>query len=175
MWTEISFFAAPWWVNLLLAVPLLLFLLPRSESGIGRRCLAVAGVFGIAFGLVEAAVVIYLRAAGGQAPGPHSSALIVVPQALLRFEICREAATMIMLGTIAWLTGKAARERTLVFLWTFALWDLSYYGWLRVAIGWPQSLLTPDVLFLIPVPWLAQVWFPILVSGLTAAAIWRRA
>jgi hypothetical protein len=175
VFAAISFFAAPWWVNLLLAVPLLVFLLPRGETGLGRRRLAVAGAFAIAFGLVEAAVVIYLRAAGGMAPGPHSSAFVVVPERLLRFEIAREAATMIMLGAIAWLTGKAAWERTLAFLWTFALWDLSYYGWLRVAIGWPQSLLTPDVLFLIPVPWLAQVWFPILVSGLTAAAIWRRA
>ena len=172
--TEIDFFAAPWWVNLLLAVPLLLWLLPRGPTEIDRRRLAAAAVFGIAFGLVEAAVVLYLRAAGGQAPAAHSSALIVVPERLLRFEIWREAATMIMLGAIAWLTGENWKERALAFLWTFALWDLAYYGWLRLAIGWPQSLLTPDVLFLIPVPWLAQVWFPILVSAWTAVAIWRR-
>jgi len=28
-----------------------------------------------------------------------------------------------------------------------------------------------DVLFLIPVPWVAQVWFPLLVSALTVLAI----
>ncbi|HZU42577.1 MAG TPA: hypothetical protein VE994_07900, partial [Terriglobales bacterium] len=33
------------------------------------------------------------------------------------------------------------------------------------------SLTDLDVLFLIPVPWLAQVWFPVLVSGLTALAV----
>lgn len=168
-------FAEPWWVNLLIAVPIVLWFVPcRSTAGLGKQRLAAAGIFGVAFGLVEAAVVIYLRAAGGQAPGPHSSAFVVVPERLLRFEIWREAATMVMLGAIAWLTGHSAREKTIAFFWTFALWDLTYYGWLRVAIGWPQSLLTPDVLFLIPVPWLGQVWFPILVSALTAVVIWRR-
>jgi len=28
-----------------------------------------------------------------------------------------------------------------------------------------------DVLFLIPVPWIAQVWFPLAVSSLTVIAI----
>ena len=168
--------AEPWWVNLLIAVPVALWFVPgKGAAGLGKKRLSMAGLFGIAFGLVEAAVVIYLRAAGGEAPGPHSSAFVVVPKHLLHFEIWREAATMIMLGAIAGLAGQSAKEKAVAFLWTFALWDLAYYGWLRVAIGWPQSLLTSDVLFLIPVPWLGQVWFPILVSGLTAAAIWRRA
>lgn len=169
-------FAEPWWVNLLIAVPVALWFVPgKGAAGLGKKRLAMAGIFGIAFGMVEAAAVIYLRAAGGEAPGPHSSPLVMVPHHLLRFEIWREAATMIMLGSIAWLAGQTAREKALAFLWTFALWDLAYYGWLRVAIGWPQSLLAPDLLFLIPVPWLGQVWFPLLVSGLTVVAIWRRA
>ena len=173
---EMIRFAEPWWVNLLIAVPVALwFVRGKGAAGVGKKRLAIAGLFGIAFGLVEAAVVIYLRAAGGQEPALHSSALAIAPKYLLRFEVWREAATMIMLGAIAWLAGQSAKEKALAFFWTFAWWDLAYYGWLRVAIGWPQSLLTPDVLFLIPVPWLGQVWFPILVSGLTAAAIWRRA
>jgi hypothetical protein len=28
-----------------------------------------------------------------------------------------------------------------------------------------------DVLFLIPKPWFAEIWFPILVSGMTLAAV----
>ena len=168
--------AEPWWVNLLIAVPMALWFVPRKgTAGLGKERLALTGVFGIAFGLVEAAVVIYLRAASSPASELHSSAFVVVPHQLLRFEVWREAATMVMLGSIAWLAAQNAREKALAFLWTFAWWDLAYYAWLRVAVGWPQSLLTPDVLFLIPVPWLGQVWFPILVSGLTAAAIWRRA
>lgn len=160
----------------MIAVPVALWFVPRKgAAGVGKRRLAIAGLFGVAFGLVEAAVVIYLRAASGPLSELHASAFVTVPKHLLRFEVWREAATMIMLGSIAWLAGQSAKEKALAFLWTFAWWDLAYYGWLRVAIGWPQSLLTSDVLFLIPVPWLGQVWFPILVSGLTAVAIWRRA
>jgi len=33
------------------------------------------------------------------------------------------------------------------------------------------ALTTPDVLFLIPMPWLAQVWVAFLVSGLTIVAV----
>jgi hypothetical protein len=81
---------------------------------------------------------------------------------------------MIMMGGMALLAGQRTREKVVVFLWTFALWDISYYAWLRLTIGWPASLINSDVLFLIPVPWVAQVWFPMLVSGLTAVVIWFR-
>ncbi len=43
----------------------------------------------------------------------------------------------------------------------FATWDLSYYAFLRLISGWPQSLFTRDVLFLIPVPWIGPVITPI--------------
>src|SRR6185295_1640743 len=46
----------------------------------------------------------------------------------------------------------------------FGAWDLAYYAGLYVALGWPPSLLTWDVLFLIPVPWTAPVLYPALVS-----------
>jgi hypothetical protein len=35
-------------------------------------------------------------------------------------------------------------------------------------------LLDTDILFLIPTPWIAQVWFPLLIGGFTAAVIWTR-
>jgi hypothetical protein len=93
---------------------------------------------------------------------------------LLRIESLREAATIIMLGVIAFFAGQRAKEKFISFLWIFALWDFSYYIWLRLAIGWPTSFFDSDVLFLIPVLWVAQVWFPMLVSGLTALVIWLR-
>ncbi len=43
----------------------------------------------------------------------------------------------------------------------FATWDLSYYAFLRLISGWPQSLFTRDVFFLIPVPWIGPVITPI--------------
>ena len=81
---------------------------------------------------------------------------------------------MIMLGTSALLAGNGAKEEVIAFLWTFSVWDIFYDVWLRLTIGWPISFINSDVLFLLPVPWVAQVWFPILVSGLTATVIWFR-
>lgn len=164
--------ATPWWVNSLLLIPAVPLLLSQWERiGVGRLRLAVAALAGIAFGFVEAAAVVYLRAATGLWPGPPEKALTVFPAALLRIECMREAATLILLLGLAWLAGQNARQRVSAFLWAFAFWDASYYLWLRVTIGWPTSPLNMDVLFLIPVPWLAQVWFPLLVSGLTALAV----
>jgi hypothetical protein len=83
----------------------------------------------------------------------------------------REAATIVMLVVIAWLTGGSWLEKVIFFLWTFAFWDLFYYLSLYILIKWPPTLKTIDVLFLIPVPWIAPVWFPIGVSLLTIIVI----
>ncbi len=81
---------------------------------------------------------------------------------------------MVVLGCIAAFVARQAKGRALAFLWAFVVWDVSYYLWLRLTIGWPSSLICPDVLFLIPVPWVAQVWFPVLVSCLIILVIWLR-
>ena len=54
---------------------------------------------------------------------------------------------------------------------TFAFWDLFYYGSLYILIKWPPTLKTIDVLFLIPVPWIAPVWFPVGISSITIITI----
>jgi hypothetical protein len=168
-------FATPWWVNLLILIPAVPYLLSKTEKlRIGRKRLLVVALFGVAFGFVEAAVVVYLRAATGLWPGPQVKALAAFPGTLFRIECFREAATMIMLGGIALLAGQRTKERIIVFLWAFAFWDFSYYVWLRLTIGWPTSLINSDMLFLIPAPWVAQVWFPMMVSVITAVVIWFR-
>ena len=181
-------FAEPWWVNLLLLVPLVSFYAWRNSGlAIANRTLVVTAFFGAAFGFVEASVVVYLGAIMGLLPGycgnladvtnlssgiyQNAHLLGALPKGFLTVEIVREAATMIMLISVALLTVSAARERWAIFLWAFAVWDVFYYVGLRATVGWPSSLLTPDVLFLIPVPWFSQVWFPILVSALTMVAI----
>ena len=168
-------FAAPWGVNCLILIPIVPYLLSKKDKiRIGKKRLLLAALFGIAFGFVEAAVVVYLRAATGLLPVPQLKAIAAFPESLLRIECFREAATIIMLGANAILVGQRIKEKAVAFLWTFAFWDIFYYVWLRFTIGWPGSFLDSDVLFLIPVPWMAQVWFPILVSGLTALVIWFR-
>ncbi|MGC9224707.1 MAG: hypothetical protein ACP5E2_12320 [Terracidiphilus sp.] len=168
-------FATPWWVNLLALAPIAPYLLSiKTKFSIGRKRLLLLAVFGIAFGFVEAAVVVYLRAATGLLPVPQVHGTAALPQSLARTECFREMATIVMLTGIAWLAGQNLRSKIAAFLWTFAFWDFFYYVWLRATIAWPGSLLDTDILFLIPTLWIAQVWFPLLISGSTAAVIWAR-
>ncbi len=180
--------ASPWWVNLLVIVPFLSwFVWRRKGLALTWAQLLYSGIFGIAFGFVEAAVVVYLRAAGGLWPGYQGDLADVaknapdleaqlrlaaqMPHSLMTVEPFREAATILMLVSVALLIGRTPRDRWAAFLWTFALWDIVYYAGLRATIGWPSSLMDPDVLFLIPVPWISQVWYPVLVSGLSLVAV----
>ena len=79
-------------------------------------------------------------------------------------EQLREASTLVMLIAVAFLGGRSARERWGVFLAAFGVWDIFYYVWLYALIRWPPSLMTMDVLFLIPVPWVAPVLAPVVVA-----------
>lgn len=129
--------------------------------------------FGIAMAHVEGVVVVYLRKAMGLLePGADTRKLLAeVPPRLLKIEMTREVATIVMLVTIALLTGQGWLEQFMIFLWTFAFWDLFYYVSLYVVIRWPPSLKTIDVLFLIPRPWIAPVWFPLSISLATILLI----
>jgi hypothetical protein len=185
---KFQLWAQPWWVNLLILVPLIAFLLwRRTGLQLTWRRLMLMAMFSGAFGFGEAAVVVYLRAAIGLLPGFHGTladvqrlapefyqqaqSLNQFPQSLLTIEVLREAATILMLISLTLLAAQKTRERWAAFFWTFAIWDISYYVSLWATIRWPASLRDFDVLFLIPVPWVAQVWFPILVSGVTVLAI----
>jgi len=121
---------------------------------------------------VESAVVVYLRALHSGAE-PFSVLQYELPTRLLAIEVAREVATLGMLIAVARLAARSAWEGLLYFALAFGLWDIFYYGWLWVFIGWPPSLLTWDVLFLIPVPWLGPVLAPIVVSlCLVGGALW---
>ncbi len=181
--------AHPWWVNLLLLVPLVAyFLFRREKPQLTRHQLLTSAIFALSFGFVEGAVAIYLGAAVGLLPGYAGTLADVARRSadlhgqeirhlnnmapsLLTVEVFREAATMLMLLSVAILAGQKWGERLAIFLWIFALWDIGYYVALRATVRWPYSPTSPDVLFFIPVPWTSQVWFPILISVLTAAAI----
>ena len=184
----VSLLAQPWWVNLLLLVPILFFLYWRRKTlALGGTQLVYSGLFAAAFGFMEAVVVVYLRAMLAQVSGYgadleavarisadftlHPQNVAAFPPGILRIEAYREAATILMLAAVALLTVPRRRERWAIFLWCFALWDLVYYAGLWATLRWPASPGTPDILFLIPVPWVAQVWLPITVSLLTIAAV----
>ncbi len=181
-------FAHPWWVNLLIVVPAATYFLGRPKGlGLTLRKKLIITAFALAFGFVEAAVVVYLRAAVGLLPGYSGGTLAEVrrlsttyqqaqsltrfPPSLLTIEVLREAATMLMLVCTALLAAPRTRERWASFLWAFAIWDIAYYAGLWATVRWPTSLKEVDILFLIPVPWVAQVWYPLLVSALTLLAV----
>lgn len=134
--------------------------------------LLLLAVFGIAMAHLEGVVVVYLRKSLGMLDAESTREPVQkLESKWIRIEMTREAATIVMLIVIAWLAGTTWVERGVFFLWTFAFWDLFYYVSLYILIKWPPSLRTIDVLFLIPVPWIAPVWFPVAVSSLTILII----
>ena len=115
---KIGLVAEPWWVNLAVLVPVAVyFYCRRSAIRITAKQLVVVGVFATAFGLVEACVVVYLRAATGLLPGypgtlsdvarlaPQTQLLGELPRSLVSLEVMREAATMVMLVGIWFFSG----------------------------------------------------------------------
>ena len=134
--------------------------------------LVLLAIFGIAMAHLEGVVVVYLRKVLGMLDSESNKESIEkFPKRYLKIEMTREAATIIMLMVIAYITRGSWIEKGVFFLWTFAFWDLFYYLSLYILIKWPPKLTTIDVLFLIPKPWIAPVWFPIGISSLTILII----
>lgn len=125
-------------------------------------------------------MVVYLRTIGGPvraAAGLPSQELFPLLQVgqlspatltLVKIELAREAATLIMLAALAAVLARDTRTWLGAFVLAFGVWDLTFYLWLRVLIGWPASLLTWDLLFLLPVPWAAPVLAPCIVAATMA-------
>jgi hypothetical protein len=146
-----------------------------------RRAVAALFLFGISFGYVEAAVVVYLRAIYNPIRarlhperGPNDLFPLITQKELadtgpentrrLAIEIGREAGTMLMLGAVALAVARNLHEWIAAFAIAFGVWDITFYAFLKLMIHWPESLRTWDILFLIPLPWVGPVWAPVLVA-----------
>ncbi len=131
-------------------------------------------LFAVAFAYVEAAVVEYLRGLyipldKGGALFPimtldHLQSMGAEHMRRLSIEVGREFATLVMLATVGIAAGRNHRERWAHLVIAFGVWDIFYYVWLKVFLDWPESLMTWDLLFLVPVPWVSPVLAPVLVS-----------
>ena len=134
--------------------------------------------FALAFGYIEAMVVVYLREIVMQEAALRGTTAfaglrvteIVLPDRYVRLEIVREACTMVLLAAGGWLAGRGFRDRSGAFLLSFGVWDLMYYAVLNIVEHWPASLKDWDILFLIPVPWVAPVWAPVLIAAIFVVA-----
>ncbi len=137
-----------------------------DQSPAGFRSTAVAVVaFGVAMGYLEAAAVVYLGSALENLPAAVPA---YDPETFGTFEaieITREVATLVMIAAVGWRAGRTRLERLAWAAVVFGAWDIVYYLGLRLAIGWPPSFDTWDVLFLVPMPWVGPVWAPIVVSA----------
>lgn len=119
-------------------------------------------LFAIAMGYMESAVVVYLREL--YYPDGFNFPLKPIGQTIGITEILREAATLIMLITAGILTGRTKTEKFGFFIYCFAIWDIFYYIFLKLLLGWPESLMTWDILFLIPTTWVGPVIGPVINS-----------
>jgi hypothetical protein len=121
-----------------------------------------ATAFAIAMAYVESAIVVHLRHI--YYPQGFAFPLVIIDTPTLLLEVGREACTIIMLATVGIAAGRTKVGKFAFFLLLFGVWDIFYYIWLKVFLDWPPSLLTWDVLFLIPIPWVGPVLAPVLVA-----------
>lgn len=133
-----------------------------NSASVIRKNLLFLAVFSIAMGFFEAVVVVYLRQL--YYPEGFSFPLKTVALQNLSIEYLREISTIVMLIAVSMAAGRAARERFSYFLYSFGIWDIFYYVWLKAVLDWPGSLLTWDVLFLVPVVWTGPVIAPVITA-----------
>jgi len=156
-----------------------------------KRTVVALLIFGASFGYVEAAVVAYLRLLHEPArqrfyPGRGAGEpfpLLTMEQLkasgpeqrqLLAIELGREAATILMLAAVGLAVARNAGQWAAAFVIAFGAWDIAFYAFLKLLLGWPASLFTWDILFLIPVPWTGPVLAPALVSAaMIGAGVWH--
>jgi len=119
-------------------------------------------LFGLALGWFEGTVVVYLREL--YYPDGFRFPVILIPTRLAVVELVREAASLLLLAAGARLAGRRFLERFAAFMILFGIWDLVYYGVLKLVLDWPESFATWDLLFLLPVPWVGPVWAPCVIS-----------
>jgi hypothetical protein len=126
------------------------------------RTLTYLTIFSIAMGYLECAVVVYLRRIFY--PEGFEFPLKMIDPGIGITEIIREAATLVMLAGAGVLAGRTRTEKFGFFLYCFAIWDIFYYVFLKMLLDWPQSFLTWDILFLIPITWEGPVIGPVINS-----------
>ncbi|MBI5248004.1 MAG: hypothetical protein HY912_00795 [Desulfomonile tiedjei] len=131
-------------------------------------------IWAVAFAYVESSLVEYLRAlyypverGGFQFPILTLEQFQLMGDEHVRrllIELGREASTLVMLAAVGIAAAENRREAWAHFMISFGVWDIFFYIWLKLFIDWPQGLMTWDLLFLVPLPWVSPVLCPVLVS-----------
>ncbi len=129
-----------------------------------HQILVWVSIFAITMGIFEGAVVVYLRAL--YYPEGFNFPLIPLDNYIAITELIRELASLIMLLSVGIIAGKNFSQRFAWFIYSFAVWDIIYYLFLWLILAWPESLLSWDILFLLPLIWTGPVLTPVLISML---------
>ena len=77
---------------------------------------------------------------------------------------------LVMLVAVGWAAGRTSWQKFCFFMICFGVWDIFFYIWLWVMVQWPESLLTWDLLFFVPLPWVGPVITPVLIALAMAVA-----
>jgi hypothetical protein len=134
------------------------------------RLLITFGIFAAAMAYLESAIVVYLREI--YYPGGFQFPLKIIQNRIAVIEIGREAATVIMLWFITRMATDKFKNQFALFIYAFGIWDIFYYLWLKIFIGWPAYFMEWDILFLIPLPWIGPWLAPVIVSiGFIASGV----
>ncbi len=124
--------------------------------------LILLSIFSISMAFMESAVAIYLRKL--YYPSADIFPIRAMDFNIVCIEILREGATLIMLICAGIFCGRTRFLSIAYSIFAFGIWDIFYYVFLKILISWPESFLSWDILFLIPVTWIGPVITPVLVS-----------
>ena len=122
-------------------------------------------LYAVAMAWVESALVVDLRTLVDRLDPYQPNPLPFLPK-LGEVELVREIATLIMLFTVGWLAGQTSSKRWGYASLAFGVWDIFYYAFLKIIVGWPHALWDWDILFLLPLPWWGPVLAPMLIAVL---------
>ena len=119
-------------------------------------------VWGVCFGYIEAAVVIYLRLVCY--PEGFAFPVVFIDPGTAVVELIREGVTLLFLWAASSIAFSTFMGRLGSFMFLFGVWDIFYYVFLKIFTDWPESIFTWDLLFLLPLPWAGPVWAPVIIS-----------
>ena len=119
-------------------------------------------LFTITFGFCESALVYYLHDLFY--PDGFSYPFLPFHTKMLIVDMVREIAATLVIVVVVCMAARGLWRRFALFMYVFGLWEILYYAWLYLLEGWPKSLLSNDLIFLVPVPWSGPVLAPLLIS-----------
>jgi hypothetical protein len=134
--------------------------LPEQKTFPDITRIVTVTLFAIAMGYLESAVVVYLREL--YYPEGFAFPLKILSLRIAMTELFRELATLVMLVTVGMLAGRSKLEKFGFFILAFGIWDIFYYIFLKLLLGWPAGFFTWDILFMLPTTWVGPVLAPVI-------------